>query len=94
MDAKLLEVVRKLLWEDWDPIGVNEYSEASDEYDGYAPAVADLIQSCADEQTIFDQLWSLETGYIGLEGDVENTRRFAAKLHTLGQQWNVGRPER
>lgn len=87
MNAKLLEVVRKMLWEDWDPIGVNEYSEASDEYDGYASVVAELVRSGADEQMIFDRLWALETGYIGLEGDAENTRQFAAKLHALAQKW-------
>ncbi len=87
MDAKLLEVVRRMLWEDWDPIGVKQFSEASDEYDGYASAVAELVRSGAGEQEMFDQLWALETGYIGLEGDPGNTRQFAAKLHALAQQW-------
>lgn len=32
----LLERVRRVLWETWDPIGVNEHAEASTEYDSYA----------------------------------------------------------
>lgn len=86
MSDQLLSTVRRMLWEDWDPIGVNEYSEASDEYDSYAPAVVKLVQSGVSEQEMFEQLWALETGYIGLEGDEENTRAFASKLRTLSEQ--------
>lgn len=32
-----LEAVRRILWEDWDPIGVNDHPGAIDEYDSYAP---------------------------------------------------------
>jgi hypothetical protein len=35
----LLERVRQVLWETWDPIGVNEHPEASSEYDSDAPGV-------------------------------------------------------
>jgi hypothetical protein len=87
MDTKLVLLIRKMLWEDWDPIGVNEFSQASDEYDNYAPAIAELVSTGASEQEMFDQLWALETGYIGLKGDAENTRQFAAKLYAFAQQW-------
>lgn len=87
MDTNLEQLIRKMLWEDWDPIGVNQFPEALDEYDNYAPAVAELVRSGASEQKMFDRLWVLETGYIGLEGDAENTRQFAAKLYAVAQQW-------
>ena len=31
-----LEAIKQLLWEDWDPLGVNGSPAAQSEYDGYA----------------------------------------------------------
>ncbi len=89
---ELVITVRKMLWEDWDPIGVNQFPEASDEYDSYAPGVVELVQHQASEQEILDWLWSLETGHIGLEGDRENTEQFAAKLRKFAEQFNASPP--
>jgi len=89
--TELVAVVRTMLWEDWDPIGVNQFSEASDEYDSYAGEVAELVRRGASEQEMFDWLWSLETGHIGLEGDRDNTQQFAAKLQEFATTYNAKR---
>jgi hypothetical protein len=35
---KLHKIIDEILWNDWDPIGVNEYGEdARDEYQSYLP---------------------------------------------------------
>lgn len=86
MDAKLLNVIQKMLLEDWDPIGVNEFSNALDEYDGYVAEITALVCSRASEQEMFKQLWTLETGHMGLDGDANNTRQFAEKLYALSRQ--------
>ncbi|MDX2065311.1 MAG: hypothetical protein SFX74_06170 [Fimbriimonadaceae bacterium] len=39
------EAVRAWLWNQWDPIGVNDVAEAADEYDGYVGAVSAVWQS-------------------------------------------------
>lgn len=88
MDTKLIVTIQKMLWEDWDPIGVNQFSEASDEYDNYANEIAELVHHEATEQAMFERLWTLETGYFGLEGDRENTERFAARLHAFSVSHN------
>ncbi len=88
---QLVMTIRKMLWEDWDPIGVNQFPEAADEYDSYATEVAALVRRGITEQELFDWLWALETGHIGLEGDRENTQQFATKLHELAVKINSER---
>jgi hypothetical protein len=40
----LYKRVARILWKDWDPIGVyNENDEWDDEYDGYVPSVLNLL---------------------------------------------------
>lgn len=91
MTDQLVMTIRKMLWEDWDPIGVNQFPEAADEYDSYAPEVAELVRSGTTEQAFFDWLWALETGHIGLEGDRENTKQFAAKLREIAAEFDSER---
>lgn len=41
----------RILWEVWDPIGVNKISPARDEYSGYVNGVFQLLTSgCSDEE--------------------------------------------
>jgi len=35
--------IRKVLWEQWDPVGVNDTPEAFDEYDSYAGGIQSLL---------------------------------------------------
>ena len=37
--------IRRLLMEEWDPIGVKGIPEAADEYDSYRGAVAGMLRS-------------------------------------------------
>lgn len=42
MQTKELQLYKKidtLLWEEWDPIGVNDYGGPDDEYRSYVPKV-------------------------------------------------------
>ena len=41
----MLERIQQLLWEDWDPIGVNAAPGAFGEYDAYAEDVLRLIRN-------------------------------------------------
>lgn len=86
----LQETIRKMLWENWDPIGVNQFPEAIDEYDGYVFEVAQLVEKNAPKEEIFNHLWALETGHIGLQGDRENTLRFSEELASLSARYHSG----
>ncbi|HEY0667388.1 MAG TPA: hypothetical protein VGD22_04375 [Sphingobacteriaceae bacterium] len=69
-----------ILWLDWDPIGVNEYEEARDEYYSYLPEVFRLKIENAEKETIAQYLYRIETQNMGLFGDIENCRRVADKI--------------
>lgn len=61
-----LEAVRRILWLDWDPIGLNDHQDALDEYDSYAPAIVSLLSRgcCASDLDL--HLSRIETDSMGL----------------------------
>ncbi len=83
MSEQLIKKIRSLLWEQWDPIGVNQYPEAIDEYDSYAPILCEAVLNGTAESELFEMLWSIETGHMGLDGDESATRKFAKVLAEL-----------
>jgi hypothetical protein len=62
----LLERVRQILWETWDPIGVNAHAEAVTEYDSYAPGVVSLLIHDCTSAELDLHLSRIETNDMGL----------------------------
>ncbi len=58
---QIMANVRRVLWEQWDPIGVNDEPEAFGEYDRYADGIYDLLMRGASDDEIAKQLHSYET---------------------------------
>ena len=59
--------VRQILMEHWDPIGVRDAPEASDEYDSYVGEVyVMLMDDRASEATINAYLFATATEHMGL----------------------------
>ncbi len=52
---------------DWDPIGVSAF--VGDEYDSYAPMIAQLLTNGVDEAKLINHLSQIETNTMGLQGD-------------------------
>jgi len=75
--------VREAVHYRWDPIGVAAYSDEMGEYDGYIPALCELLEKVVDRQQIFEYLWIMETESMGLEGDRQATEDFSAWLYQL-----------
>jgi hypothetical protein len=63
----LLREVEAVLWEDWDPIGVNDTPEAKGEYDGYAGAVFSVAFKTRSAIAVADHLVSIEHVSMGFE---------------------------
>ena len=61
-----LEQVRRILWLDWDPIGVNDTPEAYGEYDSYADSVLGKILQGATAAELELYLREIETDGMGL----------------------------
>ena len=62
-----LDEIRRILWEDWDPIGVNQ-SGPNDEYDSYAFQVFAMLNEGSGETQVADYLKWAATGNMGLGG--------------------------
>lgn len=66
MIEKLREI-KALLWDEWDPIGVNDGENAwDDEYDSYALGISKLLDGGADEFKIAEYLKRSVISDIGL----------------------------
>ncbi len=83
---ELQAAVRRVLIEQWDPIGVGEVEEARDEYDSYAPDLIRMINRQAPANEIFEYLWHVETEHMGLPGDRDHALAIARRLIDLGSR--------
>ena len=80
--AKLRMVQIVLVWA-WDPIGVRGIPEAVDEYDSYAPAVLQMLETGASDQQIADYLTSVVRDRMELRPNPKADEDIAAMLREL-----------
>lgn len=73
-------MVRVTLWQDWDPIGVNDWPEAHDEYDSYVGGVCSLLISGADAYKLRQHLAHIETDSMGLSSPCSHLDDVVGKL--------------
>jgi hypothetical protein len=81
----LLRRIELILWEEWDPIGVNDCEGAEDEYDSYAsgiyamfqtPTRPSLVELCA-------YLGRIQTEHMGLNHTPDHNEEVAGLLAGL-----------
>jgi hypothetical protein len=73
-----LAEVKKILWEKWDPIGVNDgENECDDEYDSYAPHIFRLAIEGKDAIRIAQSLTISTEQNIGLGASREHDLKIA-----------------
>lgn len=65
-EAKLQ--IRRVLLEEWDPIGIAEDPLAQDEYDGYLGGIYNFLEQNATEAEIVHHLHLTETLNMGMQG--------------------------
>jgi|SRR5580692_7192829 hypothetical protein len=58
--------IRRVLWEEWDPIGVNDTPETADEYDLYIGGVYRLLAQGASGADLIAFLGGIEIGRMEL----------------------------
>ena len=75
--------LRKVLLNDWDPIGVDDVPEAADEYDSYLPQVAGRLRSGASVNEIASYLSHVRRDWMSLLSDGEADREAAARVSRL-----------
>ena len=65
---RIKQEIGRILWEQWDPIGVNSDEKARGEYDAYVnPVYVWLTDGSSDSQIAF-RLLSIATERMGLSG--------------------------
>lgn len=82
----LLVAVRALLFERWDPIGINDDPVVRDEYDSYAPQICRDLRAGADKHKVASHLRKLQINSMGLEADDDHDRSIAEELIALLEQ--------
>ena len=81
---KLYQEIDEILWNDWDPIGVNDIAPR-DEYQSYTPIIFSLKRKGVNEEEIAKELYEIEKETIGLAGNLENCRIVARKIIELNE---------
>lgn len=86
MNKKELRIeVDKILWKEWDPIGVNDSGGPDDEYRGYVPSVIKLLAEDADESKIAKLLHQHANVNMGLSSNLSDHLGVAKKLKKLNE---------
>lgn len=75
--------IKRILLEDWDPIGISSLPDAQNEYDGYVAEVYRLLSRGATRSELIDYLWWVETEHMGLIADRQRTEKVASQLAGL-----------
>ena len=77
---QLFNEIDRIIWEDWDPIGVNDNENCRDEYASYIPHLFSLVEQGADYKKIAKHLSDVEKITMGMLGNYEHCEEIAKKL--------------
>ena len=79
---ELYGYIDKVLYEEWDPIGVSDEPEARDEYTSYADQVFSRTLRGESAESIAEYLEEIITGHMGLprSGDSSHNVAVAEKI--------------
>lgn len=83
---ELWQAVKEVLFQEWDPIGINSNPACSEEYDSYVSTIVRFLQAGADEYKIAEHLRNLQRVSMGLSSaNEERDHRVARRLINLGK---------
>jgi hypothetical protein len=81
---EIQDSIRKVLYRDWDPLGVNDHSSTEDEYDAYIAPVYRILVGNRSVNELVNKLTRMARDEIGVPpGDVEKLNSVANKLLKL-----------
>lgn len=81
---EIQDSIRQILFYEWDPIGVKDYSNSIDEYDSYIAPIYRILTRHGSEDELIDFLYRTENDKIGISCDArEQLRPVAQKLLAL-----------
>jgi hypothetical protein len=80
MENKIFRAIDTILWNDWDPIGVNDICICRDEYRSYVPAIYIMKMEGSDCETIASHLLEIAREEMEITLTIESCRRVAEKI--------------
>jgi hypothetical protein len=75
--------LRRLLMDEWDPIGVRAIPEAADEYDSYVGVVGRMLREGATHDELEAYLTDMRENYMGLGPSATGRERDSAVADRL-----------
>lgn len=83
-NKKLISDIRSVLINDWDPIGIGNNPNLSDEYDSYIGTIISILKQKLPIEAIIAFLENIETKEMGMESvDVKHLHNVATKLKSI-----------
>ncbi len=79
MNKQLYTKVDVILWNEWDPIGVNDIAPR-DEYQSYVPEIYKMLVDNKTEKEIAERLNDIAINTMGLLGNLEHCKIVAKRL--------------
>ena len=77
--SKMSNEIDTILWEDWDPIGINDVAPR-DEYRSYVPEILNLVMNEKSVAEIASRLYHIETKNMGDSGNRERCNQISEKI--------------
>ena len=81
---QLYNFIDNLLWEEWDPIGINDMPEARNEYSSYTLQIFGLVIHGASNEDIAEKLSRIEVDWMGLASNADKNMELATKILQAG----------
>ena len=88
-DASAYEALDRLLFREWDPIGVHNIDGPEDEYQAYLPHFWTLVKDGASAEEVAAYLGDIETDRIELPTSQEHRLDIARKAAELVRVWSL-----
>ena len=86
---KQLELYRgidEILWNDWDPIGINLLPSSRDEYQNYIPVIFRMVMKSVSIQELEEYLDDVVRNRMGLRSIKKSNQPVAKKIIELKNQ--------
>jgi hypothetical protein len=88
-DAGAYEALDRLLFRQWDPIGVYDADGPDDEYRAYLPRFWELVRSGSSEADVIQYLAEIERDRIAVETSDEHRLDIVRKAAALVAAWRL-----
>jgi hypothetical protein len=69
-----------VLQKEWDPIWIQSFDDADDEYDAYVPTIYSMLIARKPVSTVLEYLLWLETEHMGHTVDRQRTQDISEKI--------------